>query len=336
MVDSQNSPSAGFYERCAGTEPPPLISVLVPVYNGADFIDEALDSALHQDFNDFEVIVVDDGSTDASSIIASERAGSTDIPVRVIKQINQGLPSARNKAIAAARGRLFALLDADDVWLPDHLRIAAAQFTRNPELGLVHANIEYIDASGKVLSVPRRDWAAQRDTFRALALRLEHVSCPTAVFAKWAIDRVGGFDSTFSGLGCEDRDLWLRIAEIAPICYLNRVSARYRVHSGSMSARRERMYQARMLLAEKVSLSPAGKSLRRSMKAMIKSDQGLELSEAGKHWPAITAQLKACFQQPMLPIVWRRLVQAIVVALMPRRRIQADLVSRARAQGQRT
>jgi len=313
----------------------PLISVLMPVFNGADYIGEALDSALAQEFPDFEIIVVDDGSTDASAAIAKERAASAQVPIAVVEQPNRGLPAARNTAIAVARGRLLALLDADDTWLPEHLGLVADAFAREPALGLVHANIEFIDAAGRALSVPHRHWARQHDAFRALALRLEHVSCPTAVFTRRAIERVGGFDPAFTGLGCEDRDLWLRIIQDSPARYINRVTARYRVHPGSMSARQGRMHQARVLLAEKVSATRHGKPLKRSMRAMIESDLGLEMAQARRHWPAVAAQLKACCRQPALAVVWRRLFRTLVAALVPRRGPGNDLI-RASAGEQRT
>ena len=316
--------------------PSPLISVLMPVFNGADYIGEALDSALNQEFSDFEIIIVDDGSTDTSAAIAREWATSARVPVRLIQQSNQGLPTARNTAIAAARGRLLALLDADDIWLPGHLRLAAAAFARQPELGLAHANIERIDAAGNALSVPRRHWARQRDAFRALALRLEHVSCPTAVFARQTLERVGGFDPAFTGLGCEDRDLWLRIVQVAPAHYIDRVTARYRVHPGSMSNRRGRMHQARLLLADKVAATDAGRPLKRSMRAMIESDLGLEYAQAtSRRWRAVAAQIKACGRQPALAVIWRRLFGALRAALRPRLAADSDLL-RARTQEQRT
>ena len=315
--------------------PSPLISVLMPVFNGADYIAEALDSALAQDFSDFEIIVVDDGSTDASAAIAKDRATSARVPVRLIQQPNQGLPTARNTAIAAARGRLLALLDADDIWLPEHLRLAADEFARDPALGLVHANIEFIDAAGRALSVPHRHWARQRDAFRALALRTEHVSCPTAVFTRQAIESVGVFDPAFTGLGCEDRDLWLRIIPSSPARYIDRVTARYRVHAGSMSARQGRMHRARLLLADKVAATEAGKPLMRSMHAMIESDIGLELAQANRRWPAVAAQLKACCRQPALAVIWRRLFRSLAAAVVPRRSAADDLI-RARAREQQT
>lgn len=315
--------------------PSPLISVLMPVFNGADYIAEALDSALAQDFSDFEIIVVDDGSTDASAEIAKERAASARVPVRVIQQANQGPSIARNTAIEAARGRLLALLDADDIWLPDHLRQAATAFAREPELGLVHANIEFMDAAGHALSVPRRHWARQRDAFRALALRLEHVSCSTAVLSRRTIEQVGGFDAAFSRLGCEDRDLWLRIVQVSPIRYIDHVSARYRVHPGSMSAPRGRMHRARLLLADKVAATDAGKPLKRSMHAMIESDIGLEFAHANRRWRAVAAQIKACCLQPALAVIWRRLFGALRAALRPRP-AAGNALLRARTQGQRT
>jgi len=292
----------------------PRVSVLVPVYNGQDYLVEALESALAQCYRSFEVIVVDDGSTDASASIARMYARRSDGRVRVVAQANAGLPAARNAAMAAARGEFFALLDADDVWLPHHLSHAVAALDADPAVGLVHANIERIDGSGRPIGVPMRLWRLQDDAFKAIALRHEHVSCPTAVFRRSCVDAVGGFDPQFTGLGCEDRDLWLRIAERWKLRYLDTVAARYRVHGKNMSGNRERMGQARRRLVEKLAAMPRGAALARHAGAMIDSDLGDELLAQGDCRGALRAQLRALRRRPLTQLAWRRLLRTAVTA----------------------
>jgi len=287
---------------------PPLVSVITPVYNGEAWLGEALDSALSQSFRSFEIIVVNDGSTDLSLKIAQDRARRSPGRVQVISQDNAGLPTARNTALAHARGHYFALLDADDAWEPGHLQQMMALFERDPDLGLVHSNIERVDENGQHVDVPNRNWSRQKDVFEALALRHEHVSCPTAVFSRTALDMVGGFDTRFTGLGCEDRDLWLRIAARFRIRYLDEVTARYRVHLESMSANRDRMAQARRLLIAKLAQTARGALLVSRMEAMLSSDLGLDLLEAGRHGPAIREQWRALRLDPMEIVIQRRLI----------------------------
>lgn len=292
----------------------PRVSVLVPVYNGQAYLAEALDSALAQSYRSFEVIVVDDGSTDASGSIARMYAYRSNGRVKLVRQANAGLPAARNAAIAAAQGEFFALLDADDVWLPNHLAHAVAALDADPTVGLVHANIERMDAQGRSLGVPLRFWNLQSDAYSAVALRHEHVSCPTAVFRRACVDDVGAFDTRFTGLGCEDRDLWLRIAEGWRLRYLDQVSARYRIHGRNMSGNRERMAAARRALVEKMSQSQRGAALARHAAAMVDSDLGHELLAHGDCGGALRAQLRALRTRPLTSLAWRRLLRAAVTA----------------------
>ena len=124
----------------------PLVSVIVPVYNGERFLRAALDSALAQTFQDIEIIVVDDGSKDSSGAIADEYAARNPGKFVVIHAQNGGVVPARNAGIAVARGRYLAMLDADDEWMPHHLAASVALLEKNSSVGLVHANIERINA----------------------------------------------------------------------------------------------------------------------------------------------------------------------------------------------
>ncbi len=297
--------------KCRSDTDLPLVSVITPVFNGEAWLGEALDSALAQSFHSLEVIVVNDGSTDESLAIATARA-SNDERIRIIDQANAGLPAARNRALKAARGAYMALLDADDAWLPEHLMLAMQAFERDPDLGLVHANIQHVDAAGASLDVAVRTWHKDMDAFEVLALRHEHVCCPTAVFSRLALNTVGGFDPRFTGLGCEDRDLWLRIAARFRIRYLDQVTARYRLHSDSMSADNDRMALARQLLVAKLAESARGARLVARMEAMIDSDLGLCLSGQGRLIQAIAQQWRALRQYPGEQLIQRRFIHSLL------------------------
>jgi glycosyltransferase involved in cell wall biosynthesis len=284
----------------------PRVTALVPAYNAAAFLEQALDSALAQRYDNFEVVVVNDGSTDDTGAIADRYAAAHPDRIRVVHQRNAGLPAARNAAIAVARGELFALLDSDDVWKPDHLRLAVEAFDANPQLGLVHGNIERIDARGEWIMTCGPRWRGVRDPYAAIALRLEHVSCPTVVFHRRCIEAVGPFDLQFTGLGCEDRDLWLRIAERFPIRYLDVVTASYRLHGNNMSANHGKMTAARLKLLDKLRASPRGAAIADHVAAMIESDRGLEMHDAGRRRDALVAQFRALRHRPQSLLIWRR------------------------------
>ena len=278
----------------------PIVSAIVPTYNAQRFLGEALDSALAQSLRDIEIIVVNDGSTDASPTIADRYAALHPGYVRVIHQHNQGLCHARNAALAVARGSYFALLDADDVWLPHHLEECVALLERRRDVALVHADIERIDIHGKSLGRAPRHWEELAgDPFVALYLRREHVCCPTAVFRCEAVERVGAFDTRFNRLGCEDRDLWLRIAAVAELAYLPDVHARYRMHGSNMSSNFDKMRQARLRLVDKFSATLRGKPLRRRALAAADCNLGDELMDASRRRDAFGAYARAFATRPV-------------------------------------
>src|SRR5262245_31985364 len=129
-----------------------LISVIIPTYNHAGFLTAAIESVLAQTLKPSEVIVVVDGSTDdtCSVLLAFEDK------VRVVNQKNLGVSAARNNGARVARGSLLAFLDSDDVWLPEKLSHQFQRFQRDPELGLVHCGLQYIDQQGVVIGLETR------------------------------------------------------------------------------------------------------------------------------------------------------------------------------------
>ena len=302
----------------------PLVSAIMPLYNGARFLPAALDSALAQTLRDIEVIVVDDGSTDGAGAIADAYAARHPGIVRVLHQPNRGMCHARNAALAAARGTYFALLDADDIWLPHHIEDSVALLQRRPEVALVHADIERIDADGRSLGRARRYWDRIRiDAFAALFLRREHVCCTTAVFRRQVVERVGGFDAHFNRLGCEDRDMWLRIATVAELAYIDDLHARYRLHGSNASLNLERMRQARLRLVEKFGETVRGRPLRRRALAAADVNLGDELMDAAKRLAAFGAYARAFATMPGEQNAMRGMLRCLLKPL-PRPRVPSS------------
>jgi len=123
----------------------PLVSVIIPVYNGAATIDRTLKSVFDQAFKDFEIVICDDGSTDETPSVLAQWGEK----IRVVRQVNRGLPAARNAAIAASGGELLALIDHDDEWLPQKLELAVAAMRADPAAALLYSDMIVVNDSGE-------------------------------------------------------------------------------------------------------------------------------------------------------------------------------------------
>ncbi|MBN1932633.1 MAG: glycosyltransferase [Desulfobacterales bacterium] len=187
----------------------PLVSVIIPTYNRGWTLKEAVDSVLTQDFRDFELIVVDDGSDDNTPEILESYANS----ICVIRQNNQGVSAARNKGVAAASGRFLAFLDSDDLWLPKKL-LAQVEFFNQDLKALICQTEELWIRNGLRVNPKKRHQKPSGNIFeRSLALCL--VSPSAVMIARSLFESVGGFDENLPA--CEDYDLWLRISCRYPV-----------------------------------------------------------------------------------------------------------------------
>jgi glycosyltransferase involved in cell wall biosynthesis len=195
----------------------PEISVIIPTYNRARFVCEAIESVLAQTFRNFEVIVIDDGSTDNTAEMLARYDGR----VRYVRQDQRGRSAARNRGIMLARGRYCAFLDSDDAWFPDKLDRQVAAIRRNRALGLLHGPVEVIDEEGaRMINVTRNFRAgltrqqAEGETYEELILHHAMYTSTTLVPTS-VLDDVGFFDPALDPR--EDLDLYLRIALAYPI-----------------------------------------------------------------------------------------------------------------------
>jgi len=208
----------------------PEVSVLMSVYNGERYLNRALQSLLEQSFTDFEIVLIDDGSTDRSR----EIMGSYSDPrIRIVDQENRGLTKSLNRAASVARGEFLARQDADDLSLPDRLETQVEFLNRAPEAVAVGSDWETIDGEGKVRT---RQLAIVRDVWLRATLPIGNRLCHGAMtIRRSAFERAGGYDERYRY--SQDYELWWRMARIGRLYHIPRVLYRHRQHETSVTSR---------------------------------------------------------------------------------------------------
>jgi glycosyltransferase involved in cell wall biosynthesis len=224
----------------------PLVSVVIPVYNGDAYIAAALESALQQTYPHLDVIVVDDGSTDATCQVVESRRGG-DARVRLVRQQNAGVAAARNRGIAEARGELVAPLDADDLWEPTKIeRQVARMLEAGDQTGLVYCWWVWIDGDGAVLdSSPR--WKVEGRASDALLQVNFAGNASVPLFRRRHLIDVGGYDTSLrarDAQGFEDWDVALKVAERSRVAVVPAALVAYRRQESGMSAQTDRMWRS--------------------------------------------------------------------------------------------
>lgn len=280
--------------------PQPLVSVVIPAYNGADYIGETIASILAQDWRPLEVLVVDDGSTDRTAEIAR----SFGEPVRCLRQENAGTAAARNRAVAESRGEFIALLDQDDLWMPHKLARQIPRFAEDPRIGLVFAGIEFFDThTGRITSTyfPGHE----------LGLRdlLAHVVLPvqTIVFRRSALEKIGPFDTTLGGT--DDWDIGIRMAAEFRMVGVNETLGRVRLHETQQGRNTDRMFHNAMRVLDKhAGIRPGDRecaaAIRRGRRELREHQYGcikgraFEAWNAGRYFAAVAQSVRAFLQYP--------------------------------------
>ena len=302
----------------------PLVSVVIPAYNAEAFLGETLDSVLAQTYPNLEIIVVDDGSTDATPQLLENYSDR----IRVLRQANAGQAAARNYGARETHGELLAFLDSDDLWDPDKITRQVDLLARFPEALAVYCDHRTIDdqgrllASSAVLSYPR----PSGDILMALLLGSCIITPGLVLLQRQAFEAAGGFDKTSFMRGHEDYALWLRLATRGSFVYRTDTLVSYRRHA--QQATREQNYVLHMTRAKLHALmairdviqASQDEDLRRLFKWVL-GESHLQAAWAarqmGDHADARQIAAASLALRPSSPRVWRSLAAAI----FPRRRI---------------
>lgn len=209
----------------------PLVSVVIPTYNASRWIGETLESVLAQDFTDFEIIVVDDGSTDDTAQVVAGYGER----VCCIHKPNGGAGSARNVGIRAARGEYVAFVDADDLWAKEKLRLQLNLLSRTGVAWVYSDALAFDDENGVSLyRLGRLVRQCSGDILESLFLA-DFIPSPTPIIRRTVFEHVGFFDENKTYQTTADWDMWLKIAAHYPIGLVSVPLAYYRVHSTSMT-----------------------------------------------------------------------------------------------------
>ncbi len=244
------------------------VSVIITTFNGATrgFLRNAIDSVLAQTEQAFELILVDDGSTDATGDLCREYLG--DVRIRYIRQKNQGVAAARNTGISMATQKLICFLDDDDAWKPEKLARQIQEFDRNPQTGLVYTAIEIVNERGSPVGLQRHP--VPDNAYLGLFYENFVDATSSVMVRRDVVEKVGGFRADQFGpdmQACEDRELWSRIAREHLIVAIPEALVVYRM-GGQKLSRNLRQMELGELKMLSLALADAPPDVRRQAGAI--------------------------------------------------------------------
>jgi len=253
----------------------PLVSVIVPCYNHEAYVAECIQSVLNQSYPNIELIVLDDGSKDNSVEVIQKLRSSH--PFIFEAQKNKGLSATLNKAITTyATGKYIAIIASDDFWDIHKIKTQVNFMEKHPEMAMCCSNTAIVNQTSEIIGEFDAKSFRVPYNFSNIALGKSFVAAVTVLTKKEIYDSVGLFDET---LLIEDLDMWLRIADVYPIGFINEVTAFYRQHGSNTSSRLVAMTEARFRILDKWKHKGA---VYRKMK---RNFELLALSELGKDFP---------------------------------------------------
>jgi glycosyltransferase involved in cell wall biosynthesis len=294
------------------TTPGPLVSVVVPTYNMARFLPDAVRSVLDQTYGNLEVHVIDDGSTDNPRDAIASLMSDPRVHFHVIR--NSGQAIAKNVGIKAARGELVAFIDADDLWVVDKLERQVPLFDR-PEIGVVYTNYRWIDINGVPMETNKVVPRIGRITNELLVENF--VTGMASIVRRECFETVGAFDESLS-MGI-DYELWLRISTRYEFAYLDHVTYLYRSWGGQMSKNFAKRLDCAITIMERFLEANPGlvpRDVENLAWAHTYTYGGDGFAQGGHHRRAVSWYLKALRTRPHYAPAWMQLAK---LALRPLR-----------------
>jgi glycosyltransferase involved in cell wall biosynthesis len=205
------------------------VSVIIPTYNSEDYINEAIKSVLSQTYKNYEIIIVDDGSSDNTATLLKKYQGR----LKYFYQNNQGSAAARNLGLNNSSGEFIAFLDSDDVWFPEKLEKQVRIMKENPRLAFVFAAAYMVNESGEIVKC----WDNKNEpTMDFKRLYEKNFICTsTVLLRRYCLERIGNFDENLKM--SQDWDLWLRLAKKFEFKFICQPLINYRMHSNNITRR---------------------------------------------------------------------------------------------------
>jgi glycosyltransferase involved in cell wall biosynthesis len=280
----------------------PKVSVIIPVYNCERFVGAAIESVLSQTYEDYELIVVDDGSQDETlNIISNYRE-----KIRILSQPNSGQATARNLGYKNSTGEYLAFLDADDIWYPHFLECEATILDTHPQVGLVYSDLDIIDETGAVIERAHLSKRSQKKRGSESYLGKHAIPFPSASLKRRVVfEQSGAFDESFRR-GGEDALLWAKMYRFADFYWVRQSLAQRRIHNAQVSHSRPHRLEADILLCNKLwelfSDNPEEQSKLLMKYARIWSREGQHLVREGRR-----AEARSYFKRSFRfnPFYWR-------------------------------
>jgi len=277
----------------------PKVSVILPCYNGARWVDGAIGSILAQTYKNFELLIIDDGSADASMVTIAPFI--CDKRIRYVYQDNIGFSGAINRGLRESSGELVGFIGQDDLWMPNKLEVQVKYFDEHKNVDLVHSNCYFIDSGGRIIRV--RD--IKIPSFCSRKKLIEHlfiknfVGFETVLVKRDCFDEVGFLDERMTGFS--DHDVWLRIAGSFNISgYIDLRLVKKRLHKSQLSnsARYDVLKDEFLLVKKAIDRYPFLKKAKRKRLASLYYTWGITLLQKGNTEEAKQKLLKAIRCQP--------------------------------------
>lgn len=270
------------------------VSVIIPTRNRAHFLKQAIDSVLAQTFTDYEIIVVDDGSTDATKEALKEYGGK----IRYFFKVSGCAAVTRNFALSQSRGEYIAFLDDDDIWLPNKLEVQMNILESNPDLGFLSHQASFTDETAKAITGQWQKKASTSESFAGL-YEESFIHTSSIVIRKQLLEQAGGFDESL--LTTEDYDLWLRLSKICKFKYFYTPLTLYRMHPKNKHKNAVQKVGDRVRVISKpentAHLNFVGKRIRVA-KEYYNYAQWLQ--DLGQYWHASKCYFKAVLSYPFI------------------------------------
>lgn len=250
-----------------------LVSVVIPVYNGAKYIRECLLSVFNQTYTNIEVIVIDDGSSDDLEGQIREFKKR----IRFFRRPHEGLSKTRNFGLKMAKGKYVAFLDVDDLWKPEKLSAQVNLMEKNPGIGMVYCAVDLIDERGQPIDGMQKSFQKASGWIFKNLLECNFICISTVVIKKEVVDNVGFFNEKFKI--ANDYDYWLRLSLLTQVDCLSEPLALYRLSIYAMSAKKDRVRIEDLILTRRYA-----RGAKKNFDSLLKNKESIILQDIGYYY----------------------------------------------------